>query len=501
MAITEPNAHRLATARAHPVGEQAVRGTVKRVVAIGAGLVALVGAVAGGMAIERARRPAESGAERRVLFYRNPMDPTVTSPVPAKDSMGMEYVPVYEGEAGGETRPAGAGPGAIRIDPRVEQNTGVTAEAIERRAIERTLRTVGFIAPDERQLQTVTVRFAGWIEGLVVNFTGQRVKRGQPLARIYSPELLATQAEYLEALRGLETLEAAAPQLRRQAEELVAGARRRLLLWNVTPAQIEALERSGRPERAMTVFAPAGGVVTERLVAEGDRVEPGMPLFRLADLDEVWVYAEAYQHQLPWVREGDHAIVRVPGRPGEPLHGRIAYVQPVVSAETRTVQLRIPLDQPGPELPLKPNLFVTVDVITTAAPEAVAIPEQAILHTGARDIAVVSLGDGWFEPRQLRLGVAGDRYVEVLEGLRPGEQIVTSAQFLIDSEANLSAGLAAFTGGHQGHGAGTKGTKTPAPPEGQGPPPGPEPPSPPTPHEGHDGPDAAPAPGPPGHQH
>ena len=413
------------------------------------------------------RQPAQPASEgRRILYYRNPMNPQVTSPTPRKDPMGMDYVPVYADEAGTggtgpEAPPAGAGPNAVRIDPRVVQQTGVTTEKAERRRLSLTIRTVGMVRPDERRLYNVTVKFAGWVERLYINFTGDRVKRGEPLAAIYSPELLATQREYLLALRYARSLgPEASAETRAEADGLLESARRRLRLWDITERQIDQLARRGEPTRLMTVHAPADGVVLEKEITAGSQVEPGMTLLRIANLQEVWVFAQVYPHQLSWVRQGQRAELQVPGIPGRTLQGRVNYIQPVVSPEARTVEVRIQVAQPGKAILLKPNMYANVELRSPVQQETVAISEQAIIRSGERNVAIIALGNGYFEPRELELGAAGDGYVQILEGIEPGEEVVTSSQFLLDSESNLRAALGALEGGapgtehggHRGHG-------------------------------------------------
>lgn len=424
-------------------------------------VVAAAAFAAGALLLGRREAPTQpAGGERRVLYYRSPMDPQVTSPTPKKDPMGMDFVPVYADEAG--AAPAGAGPNAVRIDPRVIQQTGVTTEKAARRKLTRTIRTVGIVRPDERRLYSVTVKFAGWVERLHVNFVGDRVKRGEPLATIYSPELVATQREYLLALRYARSLgPEASRETREEADELVESARRRLRNWDIDERQIEALARRGEPTRSMTIDAPSDGVVLEKEITAGSQVEPGMTLLAIADLKEVWVFAQIYPSQLPWLREGQTAVIQVPGIPGQALEGRVDYIQPVVSEEARTVEVRIQVAQPGQSLPLKPNMYANVELRSPLPQEGVAIREEAVIRTGERSVAIVALGDGIFEPRELKLGASGGGYVEVLQGIQPGEEVVTSSQFLLDSESNLRAALRAMEGaapadrqpvqGHDGH--------------------------------------------------
>jgi Cu(I)/Ag(I) efflux system membrane fusion protein len=398
------------------------------------------------------------------------MNPQVTSPTPKKDPMGMDYVPVYAGEAGdggigAEGLPPGAGPNAVRIDPRIVQETGVTTETAKVRVLSQIIRTVGIVKPDERRLYSVTVKFTGWIERLYVNFTGDRVRKGDPLAAIYSPELLATQREYLLALRYARLLErAASRETRAEAKDLLQSARRRLLLWDIPAHEIEDLDRRGEPTRLMIIHSPADGVVLEKEITAGSQVQPGMTLLRIADLKDVWVFAQIYPHQLSWIGEGQAAEVRVPGVPSGALEGRVSYIQPVVSTEARTVEVRIEIPQPSDRILLKPNMYANIEIRSPVERQAVAVREQAVIRTGERNVVIVALGHGYFEPRDVELGATGGGYVEILDGIEPGEEVVTSSEFLIDSESNLRTALGAMGAGAPGH----AGHSTEAPMSGSG---------------------------------
>lgn len=420
-------------------------------VALLALLLVASGFAAGALLFRRGGAPAQhANRGRRLLYYRSPMNPQITSPTPTKDPMGMDFVPVYSDEAGtggGGAPPPAAGPNAIRVDPRFIQQTGVTTERAELRQLGRTVRTVGMVKPDERRLYSVTVKFSGWVERLYVNFTGDRVKKGEPLASIYSPDLLATQREYLLALRYAESLGRTASEASRaEADSLLRSARRRLELWDIPEHEVEELTRRGEPKRTMMIHAPADGVVLEKEVTAGSQVQPGMTLLRIADLRQVWVFAQIYPDQLPWIREGQAATIAVPGLPGQPLQGRVNYIQPVVSPEARTVEVRIQVAQPDGGTLLKPNMYSNVEIRSPVQQDAVAIPEQAVLRSGERNVAIVALGNGYFEPREVKLGAAGDGYVEILDGIKQGEEVVTSSQFLLDSEANLRSALGAMQG-------------------------------------------------------
>ena len=321
--------------------------------------------------------------------------------------------------------PAGAGQGpVVRIDPTVQQNMNVTTEAVQRRDITRRIRTVGSLDYDENQMVTVTTKYAGYVESVFVNYLGQPVRKGEPLFEVYSPELVQTQQELLSAVRYADRLVGARPETERRAESLVDAARQRLEFWDISDDQIAALVERGEIVRTLEVTAPASGVVMKRMHGlEGMRIQPGMDVIHIAGLGTMWLGVEVYENQLPWIREGSTATITFTYFPGETFTGRVRYVEPEVSETTRTVQL-------------------TLDAIT--------VPSQAVLRTGERNVVVVALGDGRFAPRDVSLGREGDGYVQVLDGLEEGEVIVTSAQFLIDSESNLRAAVRKMSAAEQG---------------------------------------------------
>lgn len=380
--------------------------------------------------------PAEPAAEREILFYRNPMDPTITSPVPAKDEMGMDYVPVYADQADAARR---AGP-VVRIDPVVVQNMNVEIQLVERRDVAREIRTVGYLEYDQQRMVTVTTKYSGWVEKVYVNYLGEPVRKGQPLFDIFSPELVQTEQELLSALEYARRMEAAPKDVRRRAEALVDAARRRLAYWDITPEQVERLERTGEVFRTLTVTAPASGMVMKRMPGlVGMAAKPGMELFHIADLSSLWVSVEVFEDQLAWVREGSTAEVTLSYFPGERFTGRVRFIEPEVSEKTRTVALK--LEVPNRQGKLRSGMYATVLFRPVAAANAVAVPTQAVLRTGDRELVIVALGEGRFAPREVQLGSEGEGYVEVRSGLEAGQRIVTSAQFLIDSESNLQAAI------------------------------------------------------------
>jgi Cu(I)/Ag(I) efflux system membrane fusion protein len=382
-----------------------------------------------------AAAPEKGG--RRILYYRNPMGLPDTSPTPKKDSMGMDYIPVYEGEE----QDAGGG---VKISEAKIQRLGVRSVPVERRTLDVVVRATGRIEADERRLATVTPKFEGYVEKLFVNATGQYVARGAPLFEAFSPELLATQREYAVAAQGLAQVQGADETTVAGMKRLAESALERLRNWDVTEEQIAQLAAGGRPQRALTFRAPASGHVIERKATQGMRFMPGEVLYQLADLSTVWVIADVAEQDIGRVRAGLAARARLDAYPGQDFEGRITYVYPTLQADTRTAQVRIEL--PNPQGRLKPAMYAQVEIAVAGSPLLV-VPSSAVIDNGSRRVVLVDRGEGRFEPRDVKLGARGDQYTAVTEGVREGERVVTSAAFLLDSEANLKAALGALTGG------------------------------------------------------
>ena len=423
---------------ATPAGGSRLRGALGRLAwALGGALLAF-GLLASpwGRARLRSGAAASPGASqpggKRLLFYRNPMNPAITSPVPAKDEMGMDYIPVYEGEA-----EAAAGQGAsVRIDPAVVQNMNVQVQQVRRQDLTREIRTVGYLEYDQQKMVTVTTKYPGFVEKVYVNYPGEPVRQGQALFEIYAPELVQTEQELLSALEFARRLQDAPADARRRAEALVAAARARFAYWDIRPGQVEELERSGQVFRTLSVSAPSGGVVMKRMDGlEGMAVKPGMELFHIADLSSLWLTVEVFEDQLGWLTVGSLADISLSYFPGETFSGRVRFVEPQVSEKTRTVPLR--LEVPNPDGRLRSGMYATVRFHPVVAKDAIVVPSLAVLRTGERNLVILALGEGRFAPRRVTLGSEGDGSSEVLSGLEAGDRVVTSAQFLIDSESNL----------------------------------------------------------------
>lgn len=389
--------------------------------------------------------------ERKLLYYRNPMGLPDTSPVPKKDPMGMDYVPVYEGDEPEPDMPAGA----VKISLDKVQLLGVRSEPALLRELTRTVHAVGTIQANERLLYKVAPRFEGWIEKLHVNTTGQMVERGQPLMEVYSPDLVIAQDEYLIALRGASDLRDGTPEAQAVMQRMAEDALRRLRNWEISDKELEALQRDGKPSRLLVYRSAASGVVLQKPGVQGMRFMPGEVLFEIADLSSVWLLADISEQDIGLVHPGQEAKLGIVAYPGKAFTGKVVFLYPTVDTSTRTAKVRIELD--NPDGLLKPAMFVNVELATgDARGELLAVPESAVLDSGTRQLVLVRRGEGLFEPRTVRLGMRADGYVEVMEGLRAGEQVVVRANFLIDAESNLKAALETFGAqsdgaGHEGH--------------------------------------------------
>ncbi|HKI70020.1 MAG TPA: efflux RND transporter periplasmic adaptor subunit, partial [Verrucomicrobiae bacterium] len=381
-----------------------------------------------GMKLTPIRKQASGDAtattgKGKILYYKSSMIPGETSPKPGKDSMGMDMVPVYENQT------AAATSSEIEVDPVTIQNMNIQTTAVERGPLRRTIRTVGTINYNETTLADVTTKFKGWIEKLYVDATGQLVHRGEPLFAIYSPDLYSAEVEFLLTLNQSSTNDPGAVTLRETAAN-------KLKFYDITEAQIADLEKTREPRKTLQIVAPANGFVTEKNVVEGQMVDAGMKLYQLADLGIVWVYAQIYEQDLPYIRLGQEAVVRLSSMPDREFRGRVTYVYPNVDEKTRTARVRMEFDNPG--YFLKPGMFVSVQIISEINPSVLLIPDSAILRSGEKNTVFVALAGGKFDPRTVALGpeAEGDKY-QVISGLKEGERVVTSGQFLLDSESQL----------------------------------------------------------------
>jgi RND family efflux transporter MFP subunit len=360
--------------------------------------------------------------ERKIAFYKSTMNPGETSPQPGKDSMGMDMAPVYE-NASGESQ-------TIAIDPATIQTMNIRTAEVTRGPLRRVIRTVANVDYDETALADVTTKYKGWIEKLYVDATGALVNPGDPLFEIYSPELYSAQTEYLAALG----TEPSAPSADDRA--LLDSARTKLKFYDISDAQIAEIEKTRQATKTLTIAAPISGFVVEKNVVQGQMVDAGMKLYRLADIGVVWVYAQVYEQDLSAVQLGQEATMTLSYLPDRKFRGRVTYVYPTVDEKTRTARVRMEFHNPG--YFLKPGMFATVELVADIAPSAVLVPDSAVLRSGRKNTVFVALPGGKFEARTVALGLqAQDDMDQVLDGLGEGERIVTSGQFMLDSESQL----------------------------------------------------------------
>ncbi len=375
---------------------------------------------------------------RKLLYYRNPMGLPDTSPTPKKDPMGMDYIAVYEGAAQDEA----AAPGQVVISPQKVQKLGVRTEAAQQRSLDRSVRAAGRIEPDERRLFTIASKFEGYVERLFVNVTGQPVAKGQPLFEAYSPELVSAQREYAIAVQGVAALKDADSQAQAGMQQLAQSSLTRLKNWDISDEQIKALTRTSAPLRTLTFRSPATGIVMEKKAVQGMRFMPGEMLYQVADLSRVWVIADVFEQDLALVKNGAKAQVSINAYPDKTFTGTVTYVYPTLKAETRTVPVRVELANPG--LLIKPGMFAQVELQVSHQGQGVTVPLSAVIDSGTRQIVLVQLKEGRYEPREVKTGARSDTYVEVVSGVKVGEQVVVAANFLIDAESNLTAALGGF---------------------------------------------------------
>ena len=385
-----------------------------------------------------AERPA---GERKVLYYRDPKAPNYKADKPGLNpETGNDLEPVYAGE------PSAMPPGTVQISPEKQQLIGVKFGTVEMASAGRDIRAAGKVAWDETRVARVHTKVEGWIDQVFVDFVGELVEKGRPLLTLYSPELLATQQEYLLALRSREVLHhSTMPGVTDYSRSLMEAARRRLELFDLTPAQIDEIARENRPRKNITVFAPIAGYVTNRNAFPNQRILPDTELYTLVDLSRVWVVADVFEYEAPHVAVGQAVTVVLPLLGGRRVAGRIGYIQPQVDPMTRTLKVRVELDNPG--MALKPEMFAEVE-LRVASGSRLSVPAEAVLDSGRVKTVFVDRGNGFFEPRRVQTGERmGDR-VEIVSGLKAGERIVVSGNFLIDSESQLKAAAAGMRHDH-----------------------------------------------------
>lgn len=403
---------------------------------------------------EKMDLPDRPSGDRKVKFWRSPMDPTFVSKGPGKDSMGMDLVPVYEGDPLTQT-------GMVVIEPEVMLQMGIRTEVLEHGDLVRRIRTVGNVTYNEETLGTETSKLDVWVEKLYVDKTGQTVKVGDPLVEIYSKELEAAQVAFLDSLRDSRlTSKDVSEAERSRAADLLESSRQRLRYWDISEDQIESIAKAGTVRRTITLRSRFAGVVTHKSAVEGRYFKAGVPLFEIADLSTVWVYGQIYEFERPWVKTGQKATITLSYVPGRPYEGEVEFVYPYLNEKTRDITVRMRFA--NPEGALLPGMYANVDLKASLGTHALLVPEEAVLDTGKRKIVFVVRGRGKFEGREVRLGVraAGGKW-EVLDGLKTGERIVVSGQFMLDAESKVREAIRKFLeageqpppagGGHAGH--------------------------------------------------
>jgi len=380
----------------------------------------------------------KSSGERKILYWRAPMDPNEIYDEPGKSKMGMDLVPVYEDE--------GSAQGFVTIDPEVQQNMNIKTDLVAKRKLSSKVTTNGVLVKDETKEYIVTTKVAGWIEKLYVNYTGQAVRKGQKLMDIYSPQLVAAQQELLTALSYQNTAnQSSLKSIKQSGDELVGDAIRKLQLFDISEAEINRLIKTNELKTYITLYAPNSGTVINKNVLEGEKIMAGSPLLRIANLTNLWLTADIYEYELSKVKLGSNAVIKFNFLPDKSYVGEISFIYPTIDASSRTAKVRIDVSNYSSEL--KPDMFANVVIEGIDLGEYPVIPEYAVIRSGEKNIVILSLGDGKFKPVQVKLGGYADGYYQVIEGLSEGNKIVTSSQFLIDSESNLRAAINQFQSG------------------------------------------------------
>lgn len=388
---------------------------------------------------------APAPMEKKPLFYRNPMGLPDTSPVPKKDPMGMDYIAVYEGDSAKDDP---ALPNQLQISTQKVQKLGVRTEAAQLRSLDKIVRAAGRIEPDERRIAMVSPKFEGYVERLHVNTTGQFVSKGQPLFEVYSPELVSVQREYAIAVQGAESLKGADSPAQLGMARLVESSLQRLKNWDISEDQIKALMASGDTKRTLTFRSPVAGVVTEKKAVQGMRFMPGEALYQISDLSSIWVIADVFEQDIGWVKTGAKAKITINAYPEKVFSGTVTTVYPTLKTDTRTLAVRVELANPGGLL--KPGMFAELELQVAAKGRVITVPASAVIDSGIRQIVLIQLKEGRFEPREVRLGARSDNHIEVIDGVKEGEHVVVAANFLIDAESNLKAAIAGFGQASQG---------------------------------------------------
>lgn len=381
--------------------------------------------------LNKKKNPEKKG---KILYWQAPMDPTEIYDHPGKSKMGMDLIPVYEGQQKATT-------GTVKIDPTTVQDMGVKTIKVRRINFTHSIRTVGNITYNEKGLYTISTKISGWIEKLYISYTGQRVRKGEPVLQIYAPDLVTTQQEYLLALKTNKLIGAASSgSIRQRAQSLLESTRKRLLYWDVPASAVSALERTHIVKKTLRIDSPTNGIVIHKNAIDGMHIKEGQNLYQIADLSTVWVIASIYDYELPWVQNGQKAIVNLSYLPGRSFEGRVSYIYPYLDEKSKTIKVR--LEIPNPTRELKPGMYANVRLESFVLKNVLAVPSNAIIRTGKRNLVFVEQGTGEFEHREVKIGAEGDGgMVRILGGILEGEKVVTSAEFMLDSESRLQEAI------------------------------------------------------------
>jgi len=373
--------------------------------------------------------------ERKILYYRNPMNPNIISETPQKDEMGMDYVPIYEDEMGSE--------GVVTIDPEIQQNMNVKTAFVGSKNLSSRVTTNGVLLTDETKEYIANTRVDGWVEKLYVNYTGQFIRKDSKLMDIYSPMLVSAQQELLTALSYQSSMSMSSlNEILKRSNELVKNAVRKLQLLNVSDSEIEKLKETKEIKTYVTLFAQNSGTVLEKNVIEGQKIMAGEPLLKIANLSNLWLTADVYEYELSKIKLNSKAYINFNFLPGKTYEGKVTFIYPTIDPQSRTVKVRIDVNNSKGEL--KPSMFANVVIEGPTFTSTPVVPENGVIRGGKKDIVILDLGNGKFKPQEVKLGIYSDGYYQILSGLQDGNKIVTSAQFMIDSESNLKAAISQF---------------------------------------------------------
>lgn len=369
-----------------------------------------------------AAETAQSSSERNIAYWRAPMNPMEIYDEPGKSAMGMDLVPVYEDEVVGGV--------AVSIDPVTQQNMGIRTTKVKKGPLNRSIRTYGHVTFDETRTALINPIISGWVERIYADYTGKRVKKGEPLFDLYSPELVSAQEEYLSTFQNAGRLS------NKHSQKLISTAKRRLEYFKVPKHVIKMIETSGKTQKTLTIRSPLNGFITMKNIEKGSYIKAGTSVLKIADLSRVWVEVHIFEYEMPWVSTGQVAEMTLPYQPGKMFNGKVTYIYPYLQAKTRDVVVRLEFD--NPDLSIKPDMYANVRILNQGKGDGLIIPSEAIIRSGERNVVFVTRENNKFSPRDVTLGLSLDgRMVQVLTGLAPGETIVTSGQFMLDSESKL----------------------------------------------------------------